>query len=129
MKIIHLFLPACLFMITRTDAQCEIRHQSDAGGSFSDIIQNICLSADGGFLAAGFSDSHASKYKSQGSRGGVDYWVVKYDSSGSILWDKTIGGNKDDFLFTAVSTSDGGYILGGGSASGISGEKTNANLG
>jgi hypothetical protein len=54
----------------------------------------------------------------------TDYWVVKLDSKGNIQFDKTIGGNDTDNLTSLQQTSDGGYILGGGSFSNISGEKT-----
>lgn len=40
------------------------------------------------------------------------------------MWQKTIGGTGSDELFDLIPTIDGGYILGGRSASNISGEKT-----
>lgn len=39
------------------------------------------------------------------------------------MWQKTIGGTGSDELFDLIPTIDGGYILGGRSASNISGEK------
>ena len=44
--------------------------------------------------------------------------------NGTIEWQKTIGGNNQDYLYSIQQTTDGGYILGGGSESDISGEKT-----
>ena len=38
-------------------------------------------------------------------------------------WDKTFGGSSGDNLFSLQQTTDGGYIFGGISASGISGDK------
>src|SRR5690606_13464170 len=58
------------------------------------------------------------------SRGGQDFWVLKLDSNGNILWQKTYGGSADDFLVTTHQTSDGGFIIGGYSYSDISGDKT-----
>ncbi|GGB83617.1 hypothetical protein GCM10011325_08960 [Dyadobacter sediminis] len=46
-----------------------------------------------------------------------------------ISWDKTYGGNEDDVLEKLELTTDGGYILGGTSKSGISGEKSQAGKG
>lgn len=46
-----------------------------------------------------------------------------------IQWQNTIGGNGSDGLFSLQQTSDGGYILGGHSASNISGDKTENGLG
>ncbi|WP_197464055.1 T9SS type A sorting domain-containing protein [Rufibacter sp. DG15C] len=44
-------------------------------------------------------------------------------------WDKTYGGTEDDQLEIVRHTSDGGYILGGSSFSGISGDKTKPSRG
>ena len=44
-------------------------------------------------------------------------------------WEKTYGGNADDICTTVRRTTDGGFILGGYSSSGISGSKTNAPVG
>jgi hypothetical protein len=67
--------------------------------------------------------------KSENNRGVVDYWVVKIDKNGNKLWDNTLGGSGSDFLFSLLATLDGGYLLGGFSFSGISGEKSEANRG
>jgi len=55
--------------------------------------------------------------------------VVKLDASGNIQWQNTIGGNIDDLLYSVQQTSDGGYILGGASGSGFSGDKTESSQG
>src|ERR1044071_4733175 len=44
-------------------------------------------------------------------------------------WDKRFGGTLGDYLFSHQQTKDGGYVLGGYSSSGISGDKTQASLG
>ncbi|MEP7169044.1 MAG: T9SS type A sorting domain-containing protein [Bacteroidota bacterium] len=44
-------------------------------------------------------------------------------------WDKRFGGTYDDYLTSFQQTQDGGYILGGYSASGIGGDKTQASWG
>src|SRR4051794_23814548 len=44
-------------------------------------------------------------------------------------WDKTFGGNREDRLFCQVSAPDGGYLLGGTSWSGISGDATEGDFG
>jgi len=110
-------------------AQVSINWQSDVGGRNYDVLRKICITKGAGFLAAGYSSSNHSKFKTESSRGGYDYWVIKYDNNGKIEWDKTIGGDKDDVLMTAFTTRDNGYLLAGYSFSGISGEKTQNNLG
>jgi hypothetical protein len=38
--------------------------------------------------------------------------IVKLDASGSIQWNKTIGGFNLDELYSLQQTTEGGYILG-----------------
>jgi hypothetical protein len=42
---------------------------------------------------------------------------VKTDSSGNQQWNKTYGGAQDDWASSVQQTSDGGYILAGGTDS------------
>ena len=51
------------------------------------------------------------------------------DINTAIQWQKTIGGSGEDLLTSIQQTNDGGYILSGSSASGISGNKTQASKG
>ena len=44
-------------------------------------------------------------------------------------WDARFGGSDGDGLYSLQQTADGGYILGGSSSSGISGDKTQASQG
>ena len=85
------------------------------------------LTQDGETIAGGYSFSGISGEKTQANRGPnytTDFWIVKVDRAGKIEWDKTIGGSNNDYLYSLQQTDDGGYILGGGSESDISGEKT-----
>ena len=62
------------------------------GGSDRDYLYDGAPTDDGGYLLAGYSQSDASAEKSANSKGGYDYWVVKIDSRGNKIWDKTLGG-------------------------------------
>jgi len=99
---------------------------SSAGGS---ELHSLCSTTDGGFLLGGWSYSGISGDKSSPSYGYQDYWVVKIDSDGNKLWDKSFGGSGYDFLYSLSQTKDGGYILGGQSWSVPSGNKTSPSYG
>jgi hypothetical protein len=47
------------------------------------------------------------------SAGEADFWLVKTDSLGNHLWDKTYGGTDWDSAYALVQTSDGGYAMAG----------------
>ncbi|RDC62516.1 T9SS type A sorting domain-containing protein [Adhaeribacter pallidiroseus] len=99
------------------------------GGSGSDQLTDVIRTSDGGYLAGGYSDSGVSGDKSEASRGGVDYWIVKTDKDGAMLWNKRYGGTSQDYLNSIIATKDGGYLLGGSSASSVNGDRTATNRG
>jgi hypothetical protein len=65
--------------------------------------------ADSGLIIAGYTDSYGA--------GGYDCYLIKTDSLGNVLWSKTYGGSGWDFAYSVANTSDGGYILAGGTYS------------
>lgn len=107
----------------------NILWQRTIGGSGDESVTALINTTDGGFVVGGYSDSNISGEKTENSRGGKDYWILKMDSAGEIEWQRTIGGDQDDYLNDAKQTQDGGYILAGSSSSGISGEKTEPSRG
>ncbi len=104
------------FWIIKTDNLGNIQWQNSIGGNGRDYIQDVSVNMDGTYYVAGYSDSDASGDKSENNLGAgadFDYWVMKLDNIGSILWENTIGSNSGDLLYAAHTTLDGGYILGG----------------
>jgi Secretion system C-terminal sorting domain len=85
---------------------------------------SIIPSNDGGYVMGGWSASDISRNKSENMMGGADYWILKTDSIGDILWENTIGGINYSILNAIQQVEDGKYILGGHSESNISGDKT-----
>jgi hypothetical protein len=94
------------------------------GGNDKDWFYSMQQTSDGGYILGGYSKSDISGDKTQPSWGSYDYWIVKTDPFGNKQWDKRFGGTSDDELFSLQQTTDGGYILGGYSTSGIGGDKT-----
>jgi hypothetical protein len=117
------------YWIVKTDSLGIIQWQNTIGGSDEDWISSIHQTNDGGFILGGLSRSPSSGDKTKNCLGGDDYWIVKTDSLGTIQWENTIGGSKNDVLNSILPTSDGGYILGGWSVSNTSGDKTENSLG
>ena len=62
---------------------------------------------DGGYIVVG-----ESNYSDTDSSSG-DILLVRLDSSGNRLWDKTLGWNQEDVGRDIRETSDGGYIITG----------------
>ena len=71
---------------------------------------------DGNFVLVGRAWGQGeSGDRSEASHGLSDYWVLKIDGSGNILWDKNLGGTWDDWGESILATSDGGYLFSGDS--------------
>jgi hypothetical protein len=79
---------------------------------------------DGGYILGGETQGTNNGDKSQDSRGGYDYWIVKTDENGTKQWDKRFGGTGEDYFKAILQTSDGGFLLGGGSNSPLSFDKS-----
>jgi len=118
------------YWILKLDTAGVIIWQNTIGGESLEEWSNIALSDDGGLVIAGYSSSNVSGDKTDNSYNDTrDYWVVKLNSAGLVEWDDTIGGDGQEFLWDMIGTDDGGYVLGGHSSSGISGDKTEDNIG
>jgi hypothetical protein len=114
------------YWVIKLDATGQtIEWQNTIGGSGNELLYSIQQTTDGGYILGGNSLSEISGDKTEASQGLSDYWIVKLDATGqTIEWQNTIGGSGPDILSSIQQTTDGGYILGGYSNSGISGDKT-----
>jgi len=85
--------------------------QKVLGGNGSDYGYSIIKTSDGGYLLSGRTSSDYGDITS--TKGGIDMWVVKLDATGAISWQKSYGGNADEYSVAAAATPDGGYVLTG----------------
>lgn len=127
-KLLPVLLIQCFFLNSIYAQSPEIVWQNTIGGNELDMLKEVTQTSDGGYVLGGYSFSNISGDKSEDCIGDADYWVVRVDSIGNIVWENTIGGTSDDELRTVKQTIDGGYILGGFSNSNISGDKTEDNI-
>ncbi len=75
------------------------------GGTSDDLAYSVALCSDEEYAVAGLTSSFGA--------GNEDFWLIKTDSSGNMLWNRTDGGTNDDRLRSMLQTSDGGYALAG----------------
>jgi hypothetical protein len=75
------------------------------GGTNLDWGWSVQETTDGGFIIAGETVSFGS--------GGYDAWLIKTDSNGNEIWNKTYGGTAKDGVRSVKQTNDSGYIIGG----------------
>src|ERR1043165_4716264 len=94
------------------------------GGINHEELAVVRQTVDGGFILGGTSYSDVGGVKTSPLFGQADYWVVRVDATGQILWDKSFGGTGYDELRDLQATADGGFLLAGFSASPSDGNKT-----
>ncbi len=112
------------FWMIKVDRNGILEWDKTIGGDGHDAIRgDIIETKDGGFLLAGVSDSNIGREKTTPCRGEWDYWVVRTDNRGNVIWDKTFGGEQRELMQAAIEMPDGGFLLGGESRSGVSGDK------
>ena len=92
-----------------------IEWQKSLGGSNQDYAYSIDQTFDGGFIAAGWSNSNNGDVT--GNHGLLDYWITRLDPSGNLIWQKSLGGSNDDQASFIEQTTDGGFIVTGSTAS------------
>ena len=112
------------FWIVKLKADGSMQWQKTIGGQYVDELKSISQTKDGGYILGGYSNSPVSGDKTEANFGLGDYWIVKIDETGTIEWQRTLGGDKDDNLFTLSQTKDGGFIVGGNSNSGATNSKS-----
>ena len=115
------------YWIVKLDSLGNITWENTIGGNNADYLNDILEIPGGGYIAIGGSASNASGEKSSntfGTFGYNDYWVVKLDAGGNLIWEKIYGGDSGDFGTCISLMPDGNILIGGNSSSQISGNKT-----
>ncbi len=106
------------FAILKLSSTGSVQWQKYLGGSGYEDARSIQPTSDGGCIIAGFADSNNGDVSGQhGNSGYRDGWVVKLNSSGTMEWQKCLGGTFDDLAYAVQQTADGGYIVAGGTFS------------
>lgn len=104
----------CDIWVVKFDGSGGIDWQHTYGGTHYDIPRDIQETFDGqgvstGYILMGYTQSYGA--------GGYDFWVVRLNASGGVLWQKTFGGSSNEFGRSVLPTSDGGFVVVGNTQS------------
>ncbi len=101
--------------IIKLNSVGSIEWKKCLGGSGYEQTYSIQQTFDGGYIVAIISSSNDGDVTN--NHGYYDIWVVKLDSIGTIQWEKCLGGSDSEDVYSIQQTSDGGYVISGGTAS------------
>ena len=97
-----------IFLI-KTYANGNVQWAKTYGGIDFDFAYSVQQTSDGGYIVAGYTYSFGA--------GWYDIFLIKTDANGNVQWAKTYGGTSRDYAYSVQQTSDGGYIVAGGTRS------------
>ena len=95
--------------IVKTDSAGQLEWEKMYGGKEADRGGCIKQTKDRGYIICGETSSFGA--------GESDIYLIKINSNGKKEWQKTYGGPGRDWCHNVQLTADGGYILGGNTAS------------
>ncbi len=99
-------------IIVKYDASGEIEWKRSFGGNGGDYFNAVAVTDDGGYIAAGYSNSLDGDMAGL-KKGSRDAIIVKYDVLGNIEWKRSFGGSDWERFTSIAATKDGGYIATG----------------
>jgi len=88
--------------VVRLDDNGNITWQKRYRGTKDDWFYSIQQTTDGGYVAAGYTNSFSSTY---------DAWVVKLSATGSIQWQYRLDGNENELASSVRQLPDKKYVV------------------
>lgn len=90
-------------------AQLGLQWENRLGGDEDDIGQDVLPLSNGDFLAIGFSSSYDGDVSTP--LGDKDYWIVRTDPLGEIIWERTYGGSAIDLATQGIEGANGSFLI------------------
>ncbi len=95
------------FWLIKTDGSGNMQWNQRYGRGGDETAYSMVATSDGGYALAGVASGAI------GTEAYIDSWMIKTDTSGNEIWSQTYGGTGDQYIYSLVETSDGGFALAG----------------
>jgi hypothetical protein len=91
-----------------------LQWQKTYGSSLNELGYTITKTNDGnGYVFVGSALGNGGDITGHHGGVGADAWVVKINSTGSIDWQKCLGGTNGDYAYDIITTTDGNFVFAG----------------
>ncbi len=102
-------------LVTKHDLNGNLIWTKSFGGNSSDRINKVIKLEQGGYVLAGYT--YSTNLVNCNNRGMTDFWLIKLDEQGEMIWQHTYGGSDDDFAVDVIETKNGDLVIVGNSNS------------
>lgn len=99
------------FLVAKFSSDDKILWSKTFGGTNTDSANDIIETSDGGFAIFGFTQS--DNIDVSNNNGSQDFWLIKLDNFGNLIWEKSFGFLGADFGTTLIATKDNGFLITG----------------
>jgi hypothetical protein len=103
------------FWVLKIASNGTLLWERSLGGSEIDEGRAITTTNDGQFLIVG--DTRSQDINVSNNNGAADVWIIKMNTDGNLIWEKTIGGTSFDVARSVSKTQDNGFVISGSSRS------------
>lgn len=80
------------------------------GGSKNDVAKAVIPTSEGGFAVIGHTQSSDGDLLGKADES-FDVWLLRFDASGELLWDKTFGESGNDRGLSLLEKQEGGFAV------------------
>ena len=91
--------------ILKVDQLGNFEWSINYGGEGSDWGQSIAVTNDSTYAIAGYTNSFGA--------GGFDFYLLRLDENGQLIWQNTYGGSDWDKAYGLIQTPDSGFVMAG----------------
>ena len=92
-------------LLAKFSSSGTVQWQKTLGGSSQEYCNSVAVAPDGSVYVCGYTESAGA--------GSIDFLLAKFSSSGTVQWQKTLGGSNYDYGISVAVAPDGSvYVCG-----------------
>lgn len=99
------------YWLLKFNSEAVLEWSQTYGGTGDDRGSDLIQTSDGGFALLGYSDSSDGDVSS--NNGSRDFWLIRTDMQGAIVWQQSYGFSGNDEGISIIETRDNSFLISG----------------